>query len=554
MLIAMLHVAAAVPGLTNPMLGGRAFRHVEWFLSRHARNKPFAILFVFLFALALRTALLPIVAPGIPAIHDEYSYLLQADMLASGHLAMPTHPMWEHFQTFHVLQKPSYASKHFPGQATFLALGQKLLGHPWWGVLLSVAGMCAAMVWCLQGFLPPGWALFGGVVTALQFATTHYWDTSYWGGAVPAMGGCLALGAVGRLLATPDWKAGLLFGLGASLLAATRPYEGAILCAILLVWLTVATLRRQGPRPAMLLRRAALPALAVLAVGLGGLLAYNQAVTGSAWTLPYALYIRQYDRGFWLIDSASDAATASIPREMLRYNAEWSAPAEARESTWRGKLAGLPHRVAVFATLLFPIFLLPVFVAPIAFFASRPTRAPMLAAAAALLASLSIVWSSPHYFAPALGLFCVLWLRILRWMRAIKPFGRPIGLSLVRLLPFILIYTTVLGVLTYPRRSQSDNEIKAALRAQIEQKLEALPGKHLVLVTYGPHSNVHAEWVYNRADIDQSKIVWARDLGPEKNAALFAYFKDRQRWCASIDARRLDFGPCTSDPSKPAAP
>lgn len=556
MLIPLFHVASAVPGLTNPMRGGRAFRRLEVFLGRHARNRSFAIVFVFLFTLALRTALLPLVPPGIPAIHDEYSYLLQADTFASGHLAMPTHPLWEHFQTFHEIQKPSYASKHFPAQATFLALGQKLLGHPWWGVALSVACMCAAMVWCLQGFLPPGWAFFGGLVTALQFGTTHYWATSYWGGAVPALGGCLAVGALGRLLVAPDWKAGLFFGLGASILAASRPYEGAILCLILLTWLAVATLRRGVPQPGVLLRRAALPLGLTLCAGLGGLLVYNHAVTGDALTLPYAVYIRQYDNGFWLADSASKAELAHIPREMLRYNKEWSEPAEIRASTWQGKLAYLPFRVQVFASLLFPIFLLPAFVAPVAFFASRPTRAPLLATLAVLLGSLTIAWTQPHYLAPALGLFSVLWLRVLRWLRTVKPFGRPIGLSLVRFLPLLLLIVTVLDVRAYPHRALSDNQRQGELRQRIESALTGLPGKHLVVVTYAPDSNVHAEWVYNRADIDQAKIVWARDLGPEKNAALFAYFKDRDRWCAHISAAHIDFRRCPplQAPDAPQAP
>jgi hypothetical protein len=554
MFLFLLHAIAAIPGLIRPMLAGRFFRHAEWFLGRLARNELFAIVFTFLFALTLRIAILPLVPPGIPAIHDEYSYLFQADTFASGHLAMPTHPLWEHFQTFHILQHPTYASKFFPGQATFLALGQKLLGHPWWGVALSVACMCAAMVWCLRGFLSPGYAFLGGMITALQFATTHYWASSYWGGAVTAIGGCLATGAVGRLLRAPDRKSGLLLGVGGAILAATRPFEGCVLYLVLLGWLGLAAWRR-GRGELATLARVALPAMALpLALGGGGLLYFDYKVTGDAFTFPYVAYTKQYDAAYYADKPESVPFPAGMPQEMRRYHTEWGYPAAARAGTLRGRLESLPHRFDVLSSLLYPVFFLPALLAPLAFFTSRPTRGPFLATLAVLAASLCYMWSVPHYFAPALGLFSVLWLRIFRWLRAVRPFGRPVGLSLARLVPCILICTTVLGVLAYPRRGQSDSEIKAALRAQIEQKLEALPGKHLVLVTYGPDSNVHAEWVYNRAAIDQAKIVWARDLGPEKNAALFAYFQDRQRWCAQVSATHIDFGPCKSDPPAPAAP
>ncbi|WP_428560008.1 MAG: hypothetical protein ACP59X_15550 [Solidesulfovibrio sp. DCME] len=544
MFLLLLHTAAAIPGLTRPMLGGRFFRHVEWFLGRLARNDLFAIVITFLFALTLRVAVLPLVPPGFPVIHDEYSYLLQADTFASGHLAMPPHPLWEHFQSFHVLQHPTYASKFFPGQATFLALGQKLLGHPWWGVLLSVAAMCAALVWCLRGFLSPGYAFLGGMIAALQFATIHYWASSYWGGAVTAIGGCLAVGAVGRLLNTPDRKSGLLFGVGGVILAATRPFEGSVLSCVLLIWLMLAAWQRgRGSFPALV--RTALPAMALpLALGCGGLLYFNYNVTGEAFTFPYVAYTKQYDAAYATGKPESVPFPADMPREMRRYHTEWGYPAAAQAATLRGRLASLPHRFDMLSSLLYPIFFLPAFLAPLAFFASRPTRAPALATLAVLAASLFYMWSLPHYFAPALGLFSVLWLRIFRWLRAVKLFGRPVGLSLVRLLPCVLAAVTVLGVRDYPRRQPSGNQLQAAVRQQVEARLEALPGDHLVIVTYRPDSNVHAEWVYNRADIDHARIVWARDLGPEKNAALVAYFKDRHLWCATVGAANVDFGPC----------
>jgi hypothetical protein len=48
------------------------------------------------------------------------------------------------------------------------------------------------------------------------------------------------------------------------------------------------------------------------------------------------------------------------------------------------------------------------------------------------------------------------------------------------------------------------------------------------LVRYTPDHDVQDEWVYNRADIDASKIVWARDMGIEQNRRLLQYYRNRK--------------------------
>ena len=161
--------------------GAKGFDSVERCFAALANRQRLSVIVVGLVALALRAAALPVLPEPQPNLNDEFSFLLAADTFAHGRLANPPHPLWIHFETFHEIQQPTYASMYPPGQGLVLAFGQVTTGHPFVGVWLSVALLCAALCWMLQGWFSPPWALLGGLLAAMHFSAFSYWADSYWG-------------------------------------------------------------------------------------------------------------------------------------------------------------------------------------------------------------------------------------------------------------------------------------------------------------------------------------------------------------------------------------
>ena len=510
-------------------------------LERVSRRKILMCMLVMAVTMAGRIALLPRIPIPKPYVADEFSYLLGAETFASGKLTNPVHPMWEHFETFHEIVRPTYMSMYPPGQAVFLALGWKLLGHPWFGVWVSFGLFAASLCWMLQNWVPPVYALLGTVITLARISVASYWMNSYWGGAVAAFGGCLLLGTLPRLVRGPvKSKNVFLAAMGLLLLANTRPYEGLVMSTgffgALLFW----RMRQRRPLRELLSLRCLIPF--VLVCGAGGLLDgyYNYRVTGNAFLMPYAVYFGDYRVAPPLI--ILPERTPPVYRHANLENS-WRADLEHFRKVKSHLMQNLTESRAV---LIFYYSLLFVFPVSLGILLSSSYRLWTAVAICCLvwLGLLIEYAKSPHYIAGSVGLFALLTIYGFRLLRVI---GRSYGAILMLTLAILMCVQGKASEQYQPWEARAPKFMSPrmiAMRKAMEQG-----GQHLILVRYSAdHIDKSDECVYNAADIDRSQIVWAQDMGAAKNQELIDYYHgSRKIWLYLPDNNPAELIPYDSE-------
>jgi hypothetical protein len=536
-------IAALLVVLVSPKSWLEKSRKIWIVFGRIARRRALASILVCLLALVVRVVVLRLMPVPEPYVHDEFSYLLAADTFALGRLSNPSHPFWPHFETFHVNQQPTYSSMYPPAQGLVLAAGRLLFGHPWFGVLFNVGVMCGALCWMLQAWLPARWALLGGLIAVIRIASLSYWGSSYWGAAVAATAGIMVLGGVPGLLGRkPRWYHALCIGLGAIILANSRPYEGLLLCLPVGVLLFIRTLSVGNPSRRNQLRRHMPLLLLVLMIGAAATLYYFWRVTGSPLRMPYQVNQQTYAMGQPFLWQSPRPHVQYRHREMREFYEAWFESYQQARSSLQGFGRATADKIR--GTWLFylgPLLTLSLAGLPRALF-DRRVRLLVTAGGIGALGMLLETWYQPHYSAPFTGLIYVVFLQSMRHINCWRWHSRPIGRSLILIVPFVSITMFILAVMTRPAIHQQGIGIPAwccaetgpSERSRLVESLTAQGGQHLIFVQYGPSHDVNREWVYNEADIDNAGIVFARDMGPE-NAPLIEYFKDRKVWLLEAD-------------------
>jgi hypothetical protein len=536
--------------LLAPKTTKTIFRRTEQFFARLAARKTLAILGIFFTVAAVRILLLPLLPVPVPGIHDEFSYLLMADTFAHGRLANPPHPMWMSFETFHVNWFPTYSSMYPPAQGLVLALGQ-ILGHPWIGVLLSDSAMCAAILWMLQAWMPARWALLGGALVAMKLGIASYWMNSYWGGAVAALGGALVLGALPRITRRAKTRDVLLLGLGIAILANSRPYEGLLLClpaaGFFFWWLTGKTEPQINLHQRI--RNVLLPLAAMLFLLAAFMGYYNWRLTGNPLLFPHTLNVRTYHTAPIFVWGQVRPPLQYDNQQFVDFYTDWEH--EEYPGTLRGAKNASWLKLSRYCTTFFWMGLL--LALPGVPFALRDRRVRLLVITFFLgVAGLfTVTWSNSHYAAPLTCVIFALLAKSIRHLRTMRIAGRPIGMALSWAIVALLVMDTGSAVARRSCDSLSWTCQGDPSRAAIQKKLESTPGKHLVIVRYEQDHNVHDEWVFNGAEIDAAKVLWARELTAEQNEKLFAYFKDRQIWLVSPDTDNTTLQPYSPPEDSP---
>jgi hypothetical protein len=169
-----------------------------------------------------------------------------------------------------------------------------------------------------------------------------------------------------------------------------------------------------------------------------------------------------------------------------------------------------------------PLLLLPVICAP--WLLRGRMRFICALTGAVLVAVLLVVSFQVHYAAPAAAAVYLIAVQSVRLLWAGKRRSYPVATALAPA-------ATVVAVLTIPWTIWVSRGQASAFpeRVLVSERLDRTPGQDLVFVRYEDFQKLNREWVYNRANIDAAHIVWARDMGDEKNRDLIRYYGTGRR-------------------------
>jgi hypothetical protein len=531
---------AGLAWITRPIL--------EPWAGRLAGRTRWCMLALAVLPVALRLILLPRHPVPTPDIYDEFAHLLVADTVRHFRLANPMHPLHRFFETFFTLQEPTYSSIYPLGPGLAMAFGRAIFGTPWAGVLLGTAAFCSLCYWMLRAWTTPLWSLLGGVLAVIEFGPLSEWTNTYWGGSVAACAGCLVFGALPRLRDSGSRRDAILLGVGLGLHLLTRPYESIFLLLAVILFFVPAlrekAARAHLPKIAAVAALAALPAVALM-------LLQNKQVTGNWTMMPYMLSQQQYGVPTSLTFQAAPVPHRELtPQQALEYRSQMSYR-DRNGETLQSYLLRLEYRVRYYRFFFLPALylVLPFFVFGLCFGSLREYRF-IWAALTLLIFALGenfYPFFYPHYIAALTCLFVLVSVTGLRQLCSLPIWTGRVNYSEAAWIVLALcgahfVFWFGLHLFDAPEMLQYEtwdviNHANPERRIAVNRALAAEPGQQLVIVRYSTRHIFQQEWVYNQADIDNARVVWARDLGPEQDQEILRYYPSRTAWLLDPDTQ-----------------
>jgi hypothetical protein len=382
------------------------------------------------------------------------------------------------------------------------------------------------------------------LLAGVRLGLFSYWMNTDTGGAVAAAAGALVIGSLPRILKEFRARHFFCMAVGMAVLANSRPYEGLLVCipaCAAIGW----SIWKRRLKPSMLATRVT-PAAVLLIATLSFMGYYNHRLYGSPFTPAYKVNRDTYAVApHFLWQSAK-------PEPVYRHRVLWNfyaGPDPLAEMSWyreqKGSIVGFLN-VAGKKILGWAVFYINFGLSPLLIaipWAVRDRRTRMVVAITMFyVTGLAVeTWFIPHYAAAATVLLYIL---LMQCMRHLRLWGCP-GLFLVRATPVLCVALAAFRVGAQPLHLVLPDDVYASQswygagsigmeRARVASELERSPGRQLAIVRYVPN-HMYPEWVYNVADIDGSKVVWAREMDAANNRTLLEYYKDRTVWLVEPD-------------------
>ncbi len=466
--------------------------------------------------------------PLIPLWHDEYMFLLQAQMLARLRLWMPAHPLGDFFDTFYVFTRPVYASQSFPG-ASLMYAPAALLGWAFWITPILLAGLSVGTLYVLMTRLIH--PLAGILAATILLSSSVFRCMSIKPmAAVPAM-----LLLMWMVLAWLKWRDGrkwryvYLMGVCAGWCAITRPAD-ALAVALPVGLGLILPLRREPVkvmRALALLLVGALPFLVLLGV-------FNLGVTGHLGKTPFSYYNEIYEPqiGFKPQVFNPDLRPASTVTQKQLFYYAWLWPYVKVHQPARFVGEWIHQRLPILILYAVGSGLLVVLMP---------------------LGLLGLTTGPRRAMAGGFFLFLLVYLYYTIFLNTYAVVIIPIGCMFVGLgvqqlerrlahvpqlvdLPWALAMGLSVASFAIVRPGVQDDPLQIEARqVQLAAHLrEQIPTRAVVQFRFHPddmaHESVHDEPVFN-ADVawpDDADIIRAHDLGPERNAEVVNYYAARQ--------------------------